>query len=258
MFFPRLRHRAKWVFAFLAVVFGLGFVVFGVGTGVSGTSIGDILNDVFSSGGSDQPSVDAAEKKLQENPDDAAAQLELANALQSEGRIDDAINALVRYTSLAPKDVDARAQLAALYDRQANEARDRVGALQAAAVSQAPGQLFDPPADSPLGAALSQDAIEQAVSGSANERITAAVADAQAAYRKSQNVYEQLTKLEPTEPSHFLRLGQASELAGDTTAAIAAYEQFLELSPDDASAPLVEQQLKLLKGETEPATTSSG
>ena len=41
MFFPKLRRRAKWVFAFLALAFGIGFVAFGVGTGVSGTSLGD-------------------------------------------------------------------------------------------------------------------------------------------------------------------------------------------------------------------------
>ena len=41
MFFPRLRRHAKWMFVFLALVFGLGFVVFGVGAG--GTGIGDIF-----------------------------------------------------------------------------------------------------------------------------------------------------------------------------------------------------------------------
>ena len=33
--------------AFLAVAFGLGFVVFGVGTGISGTSLGDIFQDIL-------------------------------------------------------------------------------------------------------------------------------------------------------------------------------------------------------------------
>jgi hypothetical protein len=43
MFFPKLRAQAKWMFVFLALVFGLGFVVFGVGSGVGGTGIGDLL-----------------------------------------------------------------------------------------------------------------------------------------------------------------------------------------------------------------------
>ena len=49
MFFPKLRRRAKWVFLLLAIAFGVGFVAFGVGTGVGGTSIGDVLRDIFSS-----------------------------------------------------------------------------------------------------------------------------------------------------------------------------------------------------------------
>ena len=47
MFFPKLRRRAKWVFLLLAIAFGIGFVAFGVGTGVSGTSLGDVLRDLI-------------------------------------------------------------------------------------------------------------------------------------------------------------------------------------------------------------------
>ena len=39
------------------------------------------------------------------------------------------------------------------------------------------------------------------------------------------------------------------------TTAIAAYERFLELAPDDPTAPLVEQQLAALKGAQQPAQT---
>src|SRR3712207_8671204 len=46
MFFPRLRRRAKWVFAFLALAFALAFVVAGVGSGF-GSGIGDYLADIF-------------------------------------------------------------------------------------------------------------------------------------------------------------------------------------------------------------------
>ena len=33
LFFARLRHHAKWVYAVLAGVFVIGFVIFGVGSG---------------------------------------------------------------------------------------------------------------------------------------------------------------------------------------------------------------------------------
>ena len=41
MFFPRLRRHAKWMFVFLAVALGGGFVLFGVGAG--GTGVGDLF-----------------------------------------------------------------------------------------------------------------------------------------------------------------------------------------------------------------------
>jgi tetratricopeptide (TPR) repeat protein len=261
MFFPRLRRRAKWVFLLLAVVFAGGFLVFGVGTGVQGTSIGDIVQDIFNSGGPDQPSVDDARKKLEQNPDDADAQLELANALEAAGQNDEAAAALVRYTELRPKDVDGLLQLAAVYDRQANEARDQAAIAQSEAFAKTPGQLFAPPADTPLGQALTQNPIDQALTATASVPINAAFEEVGAAYGRSQGVFEKLTQLDPNEPQYFVRLGQASEGAGDTASAIAAYQRFLELSPDDSVAPLVKRQLDTLTGATEPepaSTSASG
>src|ERR687886_2932292 len=67
MFFPRLRKRAKWIFALLALVFAIGFVAFGVGAGGSG--IGDFLSQIFHSGSrSSGPSVEDAPAKLKKNP----------------------------------------------------------------------------------------------------------------------------------------------------------------------------------------------
>ncbi len=69
------------------------------------------------------------------------------------------------------------------------------------------------------------------------------------ASRSEADIYERLSTLLPDEPVIFLQLGQASFASGDTPAAIAAWERFLELAPDDASAPLIQQQLELLKGD---------
>ena len=106
LFFSRLRRRSKWVFAFLAGVFALSFVALGVGTGVSGTSVGDILADVF--GRSDSgPSVEDAQKKVDESPNDPEALSELATALQNAGRNDEAIDVLKSYTKVRPEDASA-------------------------------------------------------------------------------------------------------------------------------------------------------
>ena len=80
MFFPRLRRHAKWMFVFLALVFGLGFVVFGVGAG--GTGIGDIFRDQGTSSGQ---SVSSAQKDAEAHPNDPQAWRDLSTALQTEG-----------------------------------------------------------------------------------------------------------------------------------------------------------------------------
>ncbi len=140
MFFPRLRRRAKWVFLLLAVFFAFGFVAFGVGAGGSG--IGDYFADLFNrnSVASGQPSVEDAQKKVAENPNDPKARLELANALQAAKRPEDAIKELERYVALRPKDANALQQLGALYDQRALSARrDLAAARPAPRISVRPG-----------------------------------------------------------------------------------------------------------------------
>ena len=128
MFFPSFAAGRKWVFALLAVAFGVGFVAFGVGTGVSSTSIGDVLQDIIGQQNTGEDIGDA-QKKAQENPRDAAAQLAFANALQQAGRAR-AIAALERYTALAPKDTDALLQLANLWGVVANRAENEAQAAR--------------------------------------------------------------------------------------------------------------------------------
>ena len=69
-------------------------MAFGVGAGGSG--IGDYFADLFhrNSTASGQPSVEDAQKKVTENPNDPGARLQLANALQAAKRPEDAIREL--------------------------------------------------------------------------------------------------------------------------------------------------------------------
>ena len=95
LFFTRLRKRAKWVFIFLAVVFGLSFALFGVGSSVGG---GGGLQDIFNGirgGGSGTPSVSKAQKATQKNPKDAQAWNDLASAYDLNGDYVSAIPAWV-------------------------------------------------------------------------------------------------------------------------------------------------------------------
>lgn len=249
MFFPRLRRRAKWVFALLAASFLVGFVVFGVGTGVGGTSVGDIFQDILQQrGAKSSSSVDDAREKAQKNPRDAEAQLELATALQSEGRLKEAIVALERYTVLRPRDTDALQQLAVLWGTESAKARQEAEAAAAEAQEATLSSSFVQ-GESAFLQTLYQTKISEAISELANSRSSEAQGRALEAARNEADVYERLSVLLPDEAGIFLQLGQASFASGDTQAAIKAWERFLELAPDDSSAPLIRQQLELLKGE---------
>ena len=116
MFFPRLRRHAKWMFVFLALVFGLGFVVFGVGAG--GTGIGDILRGT---GGSTGQSISDARKQTEERPKDPQAWRDYATALETEGNTAEAIVALNTAIDLNPKDANAYRELAGLHLSRATE-----------------------------------------------------------------------------------------------------------------------------------------
>src|SRR3712207_788382 len=125
MFFPKLRRKAKWVFAFLALAFALAFVVAGVGTGV-GSGFGDYLAELFNrQAATDEVSVGDAQERVRENPNDANAHRDLANALQNEQRTDEAIAAWETYVRLRPDDSEGLQSLATLYAEKATAAEER-------------------------------------------------------------------------------------------------------------------------------------
>ena len=245
MFFPRLRRRAKWVFLALALAFALGFVGFGVGAGGSG--IGDYLSDLLnrqpSTGGA---SAENARERVRENPKDADAQLDLANALQAEGETSGAIAALEDYVALRPKDSDALQQLAGLYLIEAGEAERRLNAVQIESQQAGFGdELLNP--SGALGRGLDSPPITTALRDDANQRYQEAFTAAQGAYRKEAEVWRKLTTLDPEEPTFFVELGRASQLSGDTAGAILAYNRYLELAPDAANRAEIKNLVRQLQ-----------
>ena len=245
MFFPKLRRRAKWVFLLLAIAFGIGFVAFGVGTGVGGTSIGDVLRDFLGrqdTGGS----IEDARKDALAHPKDADVQLAYVNALQARGRTQEAIAALEAYTALKPKDTDALRQLANLWGSVANEARQEQQVATAQATEASAASSIAVP-DSDFLREVEQNKIAQTLAQQANARASAAASRASSAAGSQQRVYEQLTLLIPDDPSIFLSLGIAAQEANDAESAIAAYQKFLDLAPNDPSAAQVKEQIDFLK-----------
>lgn len=252
MFFVRLRRHAKWMFVFLALVFGLGFVVFGVGSD-TGTGIGDLFRD--GGAGSGSLSVSDARERVQENPRDAEAKRELAIALQTEGRTNEAIVALGDYLNLRPKDEDALRELAALYVTKANAAQREAQIAQLGAGYATASSTFAPGLDLGGGQSIAPDPIADALAERASTLVTAAYADAQQAFDNAVQTYQRIVELAPRDPNVQIELAQTAQRAGDIDRAIAAYERFLELAPDDPTAPLVQQQVEALKGAQQPTET---
>ena len=241
MFFPRLRRHAKWMFVFLAVALGGGFVLFGVGAG--GTGVGDILRG---GGGSGGPSISSAQKKTEANPKDIQAWRDLSTAYQTDGKTDDAIAAQTTVVALAPRDTDALRELASLYLAQANAKQQEAQILQIKAAYQGAGQGFPGAFTSPTGQPLLEDSISSAIKAQSSPRIQELADAAQVASAESVDAYKKIVVISPNDPNVRLELAQAAQQAGDAATMIVAYKAFLRLAPDDPNAPIVEQQLKQL------------
>jgi len=241
MFFPRLRRHAKWMFLFLALAFALGFVGFGVGAG--GVGVGDILRG---GGGGGVPSISDAEKRTFENPKDAQAFRDLATAYQAAGRNDEAIQALEDYSRLRPKDTDALRELAGLYLTKASQAQQRAQIYQYRSDYLAPGGAVDSIIQIG-GQPLDPGPISSAVTSSLQTEISVALSEAQSAAASAVGAYRRIAEAKPKDPSVQLELAQAAQSANDTATAIAAYEGFLRLAPDDPTAPEVRRLLKQLR-----------
>jgi cytochrome c-type biogenesis protein CcmH/NrfG len=261
LFFQRLRVHAKWAFVLLALVFGLGFVFLGIGSGSNGIS--DALQNAFNFGKtSGGASISSLERKTEKHPLDAKAWRDLATAYETKQRTGDAIRALSQYTGLRPKDTGALAELASEYGRQANQSAQAYQDVQTQMLSQVPpAALFAPPASTPFGKAFSdpnalQDPISTTLQQQLQTKQQTALSDYQTAQRNAQQTYQRIVRLTPNDANAQLQLAQAAQAASDPKVALTAYEKFLRLAPQDPLAPQIRQQVKQLKQQLAPATTS--
>jgi tetratricopeptide (TPR) repeat protein len=244
MFFPKLRRNAKGMFLFLAIVFGLGFVGFGVGAG--GVGIGDVFRGT--AGPSGVPSISDSEKRVSENPRDAAAFRDLATAHQAAGNTEEAIEALESFVSLKPKNAAALVDLASLYLVKVDEAQQRANIANIRAAYLAPGAAVAG-ATQLGGSPLDPDPISGAVDGQLSQIVQTELGEAQSAAAQAVDAYKRRAAIEPGNALFQLELAQTAESAGDVTTAVAAYEKFLDLEPDDPNAVDVERRLKQLRAQ---------
>jgi tetratricopeptide (TPR) repeat protein len=253
MFFPRLRARAKWVFVFLVLVFGVGFVVFGVGSGGVGG-----ISDLWNNGNNSSSSVSEskARDRIKKNPNDAKAYSDLADALQTKGDFQGSVLALKKFTQLKPNNVDGLVKLAGLYATLGARLQPQIQSLQT---------RQDPTLDTALNSGITvgkatvvaPDPILSASSAVTNNRLTKLYTQQQTNYDQSESTYKRIAKLQPSDAPTQLQLGQAAQQAGDVPTAIAAFVRFTRLAPDDPTTPLVKATIKQLR-KASAASVSAG
>jgi len=224
-------------------VFAVGFVAFGVGSDVQG-GLADVIQGRGTTG---QPSVDDARERLQENPNNRQALRDLATALQTEGRTDEAVAPLERLARLEPRNEDVVRELAGVYLTRASRLRDQVQQAQLEAQVLAPRQALLPPGASPAEQAFGSAPLEEAIAAQLNERLTNLFSRMQAAYADARDAYARVARLAPRDASLQLQLADAAQNAGDVASAVKAYQRFLTLAPDDPIAPQVRAELKRLQ-----------
>ena len=260
LFFSRLRAHAKWMFAFLAIVFGFSFIIFGVGSGSTG--IGDVLQNFFSGITSTGSSLSSLQNKAKKDPKSAAAWRALATKLETDQKTDRAIGALQKYTKLAPKDQSALAELGGLYLRRAQDYETLYQTYQTQDAIYSPSSLFQPASTSKIGKAYTdtsglESPISAVISAGLTASETAALQKLEPLETNAVSVYTKLVKLDPKNATNQFQLGETAQVAGDTAVAKTAYKTFLVLAPNDALAPTARAALKQLKG-TATATTKAG
>jgi tetratricopeptide (TPR) repeat protein len=260
MFFPRLRRQAKWMFVFLAVVFGLGYVIFNVGGTIPGTGLGDVLQGLGQS--TSGPSVGDAENKIEDNPNDPTGYRELATALQRDQRSDEAVAPLTRYLQFRPKDRAALSMLAGIYLTQARDAQDRAQLAQIQLQQVTGSDFFVPGQSSQFGQRFSTGQISQIEADRLNQQVSQGYSEAQTAYQNATRTYKGLIaaipdREEADQPSLFLQLGFAAQSGGDLKEALAAYKRFLVVAPDSPNATGVRQQIQQLQAAIEAQASQS-
>jgi tetratricopeptide (TPR) repeat protein len=250
LFFSRLRGHAKWMFAFLALVFAFSFIIFGVGSGSTG--IGDVLQNFFSGITSTGSSLSSLQKATVTHPKEASTWRALATKLETDQKVDRAIVALQHYTKLSPKDEAGLEELAGLYLRRARDYETLYENYQTVNQPYASGNPFEPKSTTKLGKAYTattglESPITSLALASLNKQTTNAIERLETLEANAVTVYKQLIKLDPTNATNQFQLGQTAQIAGDNAVAVKAYKTFLKLAPNDALASTAKTELKQLK-----------
>ena len=252
LFFSRLRRHSKWVYVFLVLVFGAGFIFLGIGSGSSGIS--DTLRNLLThnSGTSTSSQLKDARATVAQHPKDMEAYLNLSTLYQQDQNTAAAVATLERAAKVQPANLDVLNRLAGIYRGQAESALNVAASTQGALAAN----NATPPGLSPssqLGQALSSDPVSKELSQKANEafvKMTTAFSKAQAAYQRvataargtAQEANAQLQLASVAVES--LRLSGSPT---DAQTAVAAFKRYLKLEPHGANAAQARQTIAQLQ-----------
>ena len=189
----------------------------GFGVGAGGVGIGDVFRE--SAGPSGVPSISDSEKRVSENPRDAAAFRDLATAHQAAGNTDDAIEALESFVALKPKNAAALVDLASLYLVKVDESQRRANVANIRAAYLAPGAAVASFTQFG-GRPLDPDPISGAVDGQLSQIVQTELGQAQTAAAQAVDAYKRRAAIEPRNALFQLELAQTAESAGDPATAI--------------------------------------
>ena len=243
MFFPKLRRQAKWMFVFLALAFGVGFVGFGVGGG--GLGIGDILQGNSSSTGG--PSVGDAKDKIEKG--NLAAYKELADAYRNENKTDETIVADEQYLKARPKDYEYMKTVAADYEGRAARQRDDATAIQESVTASTGGSTFGLSPTSKLGRAVGTGRIDRELQTAANQKLTELYSGLQGSYARATQLYQQISAANPKDLLVLQLLANAAYQSRDNQAAIDASRRVIKLAPGTQEARQARQLIQLVKAQ---------
>jgi tetratricopeptide (TPR) repeat protein len=255
LFFMRLRRKAKFAYVLLAVLFAVTFAFLGVGSGSGSGGLDQLFNNlnIFHHSGS---SVSKALRETAKHPKSPKAFRDLATAYEAKGQTSSAIGALQQLTRLNSKDAKAWNELGGL---QVSLAQQYATQYQSAAAEQqlaAPSQGLLPTGT--LGKALGSNPIEQGAAQQASATATNLYQQATTTFSEAVSSYKQVTKLKPGSADAQFALAQASQNAGDTTTAVAAYKAYLRLNPSSSSAAQIRQIIKQLSPKPTAPVARSG
>jgi tetratricopeptide (TPR) repeat protein len=244
LFFVRLRRHQKWIYALLAVVFGLSFVLVGVGSGAGGSGLSSLYTGIF--GGSGGSSISKASDEVKTNP--AKGYRDLAIAYEQAGQNASAVIALQQYLAIKKNDANQWATLGGLQMSQANTYARQYQSAQAAAQAADPSAQFLP--GGVLGSAVGQNPAYAGASQAASARTSALYQKATAAASGAVSSYQKAVGIYPRNATYLQELATAAQNAGNSTVELDALRRYLKVYPN---TPLKSQYEKAIKTLEKPA-----